>query len=69
MTASQTTATEYRYAHFKRELIVEDTGFTGGVRPGDPMPDFDLTTTDGGSVCKADFVGRRPLLMVFGSIT
>jgi peroxiredoxin len=33
------------------------------------MPDFDLPTTDGGRVRKHDFVGQRPLLLTFGSVT
>jgi peroxiredoxin len=63
---------EYRYPHFKRRLMIEDTAFgsyRGGPSPGEPVPDFDLPTTDGGRVRKSDFVGRRPLLLTFGSIT
>jgi Iodothyronine deiodinase len=33
------------------------------------MPDFDLPTTDGGRIRKSDFVGRKPLLLAFGSVT
>ncbi|HEV2124141.1 MAG TPA: hypothetical protein VGW38_15365 [Chloroflexota bacterium] len=60
---------QYRYPHFKRELLVEDMSFRGGPRPGEPVPDFDLPTTSGGRVRREDFVGRQPLLMTFGSIT
>jgi hypothetical protein len=60
---------EYRYAHFQRAVLAEDMNFRGGPRPGDPLPDFELPTTEGGSVRRSDFVGRRPLLIVFGSIT
>lgn len=38
-------------------------------RPGEQMPDFDLPTTDGDRLRKADFVGVRPLLLTFGSVT
>jgi hypothetical protein len=27
---------EYRYPHFKRRLLLEDTSFHGGVTPGHP---------------------------------
>jgi hypothetical protein len=67
MTTQQ--AEDYRYPHFRRQLLLEDRAFTGGVRPGDALPDFDLPTTDGGRVRKADFVGERPLLLTFGSVT
>jgi hypothetical protein len=60
---------EYRYAHFKRKLLMEDMGFSAGPPPGEPMPDFDLPATDGGRVRKSDFVGERPLLLIFGSVT
>lgn len=60
---------EYRYPHFKRELLMEDSAFAGGPSPGEPMPDFDLPTTDGGRVSKDDFVGERPLLLIFSSYT
>jgi hypothetical protein len=60
---------EYRYPHFKRELLMEDMEFSAGPPPGHPMPDFDLPTTDGGRVRKDDFVGERPLLLIFGSVT
>ncbi len=33
------------------------------------MPDFELATTDGDRVSKNDFVGERPLLLVFSSVT
>jgi hypothetical protein len=38
-------ATTYRYLHFQRKLLREDASFTGGVRPGERFPEFDLTTT------------------------
>lgn len=60
---------EYRYLHFNRKLLMEDVAFAGGPSPGQQMPDFDLPTTDGGRVRKGDFVGQRPLLLTFGSVT
>ena len=60
---------EYRYDHFSRELLMEDMAWRGGPEPGEEMPDFHLATTDGGRVRKSDFVGMRPVLLSFGSVT
>jgi hypothetical protein len=45
------------------------TAFRAGPRVGDPMPSFDLPTTDGGRIRKDDFVGFRPLVLAMGSAT
>jgi hypothetical protein len=47
---------------------VADLSF-GGPPPGEQLPDFDLPTTSGDRICKADFIDRRPLLLMCGSIT
>lgn len=60
---------EYRYPRFKRELLLEGLYFGSGPSPGLPMSEFDLPTTDGDRVRKSDFVGQRPLLLTFASIT
>jgi hypothetical protein len=60
---------KYAYPHFKREMLLEGLYFRGGPPPGLPIPDFDLPTTSGDRVRKSDFVGRRPLLLTFASIT
>lgn len=60
---------EYRYPHFKRELLFHDFAFESGPKPGEDMPDFTLSTADGGQVRKSDFLGDRPLFLYFGSIT
>lgn len=59
---------EYRYPHFERQLLIEDMSFSGGPRPGEDMPDFQLTTSDGRSLRKQDLLGR-PALLTFGSIS
>ncbi|HWK11717.1 MAG TPA: deiodinase-like protein [Vicinamibacterales bacterium] len=59
---------EYRYPHFRRELMVEDMRFAGGPRPGERFPAFDLPTTDGKRVRSSDYQGR-PLLITLGSST
>ncbi|NDY57013.1 redoxin domain-containing protein [Desulfovibrio sulfodismutans] len=35
------------------------------VKVGDPMPDFDLPTIDGGRVRRTDFVGKKKLVLSF----
>lgn len=63
------TDTSYRFPHFRRQLMYHDAVFEGGPRPGEPFPDFDLATVDGDRLRKSDFVGDKPLLMVFASFT
>lgn len=59
----------YRYPAFRRELLYHDVSFEKGPAPGQPFPDFDLPTTDGGRITRRDTIGGRPLLMVFSSYT
>jgi hypothetical protein len=59
----------YRYAHFHRKLLAADMAFLGGPAPGEPMPDFEVETTDGDRIRKRDVVGQRPLLLAFASFT
>lgn len=59
---------EYRYEHFRRQLLMEDVGFASGARPGERFPDFDLPATDDQRVRLSDYRGR-PLLVTFASIT
>ncbi len=63
------TALGYCYPHFTRGILLDDMAFRGGPYPGQPLPDFDLLTTDGGRVRKRDFIGRWPLLLTCTSIT
>ncbi len=48
---------------FHRELM------TPKLAPGEPAFLFELPTPDGGIVRIADFVGVRPVALVFGSYT
>ncbi len=42
----------------------------GGLIPGDPAPDFTLTTYDHrGEVTLSSFHGKSPVVLVFGSYT
>lgn len=59
---------DYRYEHFDRQLLEEDSSFRGGPSPGEPFPDFALPTTAGGTARKEDFSGR-PLLVILSSFT
>lgn len=59
----------YRFERFRREQLIEDLSFQAGQEPGWQVPDFDLPTVTGGRVRKADFMGQRPVLFTFGSLT
>ncbi len=59
---------EYRYERVTLGLLMDDFRFRKGTpAAGDPFPQFELPTTDGRRIRKDDFVGKRPLLVVFGS--
>lgn len=61
---------DYRYRHFSVGTLIEDMFFRiGSPAPGEPFPDFDLPTTDGGRIRKQDYVGRRPMFMVAAAFT
>ena len=61
---------DYRYTHFSTAALLEDLRFPPeSPEPGEPFPEFDLPTTTGGRIRKADFVGRRPMFMVAASYT
>jgi len=61
---------DYRYRHFTFRTLLHDMRFpAGSPAPGEPFPDFDLPTTDGGRLRKADLVGQRPMFMVAASFT
>jgi hypothetical protein len=58
----------YRYAHFQRELMKEDSALRPSPGPGDLLPQFDLTSTEHGRVRSEDFIGRK-LFVTFASVT
>jgi Iodothyronine deiodinase len=60
---------DYRFDRFQRQCLVEDLAFRAGKDPGWPMPDFELPTVAGGQIRKSDFMGRRPVLFTFASLT
>lgn len=59
----------YLYKNFTREMLLSDMAFYSGPCSGEEMPDFRLRTTSGDFISKSDFLGRRPLLLVFASVT
>jgi hypothetical protein len=58
----------YRYRQFERAVMKDDNEFCPSPGPGDPLPAFDMITTDGTRVRKEDFIGRK-LFITIGSIT
>jgi hypothetical protein len=58
----------YAYNHFTRRSLREDMRFHGGPRPGEPFPDFDIATAEGGRLRKEDLRGR-PFVVVTSSLT
>ena len=58
----------YRYQHFQRELMQEDTGLRPSPGPGERLPPFDMPTTDCPRVRSQDFFGHK-LFITFASLT
>jgi hypothetical protein len=62
--------TDYRFTHLSIPLVMRDMRFgSGDPGPGDPFPEFDLPTLDGGRIRTADLAASGPMLIVFGSAT
>lgn len=61
--------TAYRYDHFHPKLLLEDAAFSGGPKPGERFPNFDLPATDGRRYTLKDLVAEKPLLLTFASVT
>lgn len=61
------TETSYNYPSFRKEMMKEDMSFRGGPQPGDPAPEIDLPTVDGGRFRLSE--RGRPVLFEFGSFT
>lgn len=59
----------YNYENFRRSMVMDDMTFRGGPGPGDPAPDFELSTVDGGSFRLGPYQHKKPVLVQFGSIT
>lgn len=60
----------YRYQAFTTKLLLRDMRFhQSAPKAGEPFPEFKIKTTDGGAVSKQNFINRKPLLLIFGSLT
>jgi len=61
---------EYRYKRFTTALLFRDLRFRrGAAGPGDPLPDFELVTTNGERLLNDDILRDKPVLIIFGSMT
>jgi hypothetical protein len=62
---------DYNYREFHTGNFMYDVRGTlarQGLQPGDPAPDFELPSADGGSLRLSDLHGK-PILLHFGSPT
>lgn len=59
----------YAYPSFRLPMLLDDIGFEGGPHPGEPFPDFELRTVDGGTITRTGLLERGPALVTMGSFT
>lgn len=60
----------YRFKRLTLPFVLEDLSFrSSDPGPGDPVPEFDLPTLDGGRFRSCDLADTGPALLVFGSAT
>lgn len=59
----------YNYSHFTHEVLNDIEASFAGPRPGDRSPDFKATSLEGETFRLSDYVGRKNVLLVFGSAT
>ena len=60
----------YRYTSFTTKLLFRDMRFDKSApKAGEPFPEFKIETTDGNTLSKQDFINRKPMLLIFGSLT
>lgn len=60
---------KYAYPRFRLRMLLDDIGFHGGPYPGEPLPDFDLPTVDGGRISRASLLEQGPAFITTGSFT
>ena len=60
----------YRYSHFTTRLLLADLRFSSRApQPGEPFPAFELAGVDGGWLRSEELVGKRPFVVILGSLT
>jgi hypothetical protein len=59
----------YNYDTFVRSTGDENLYFSGGPRPGETAPDFELPNIRGGCFRLSTHRGQMPVLLTFGSLT
>jgi thiol-disulfide isomerase/thioredoxin len=63
---------QYNYESFNGHNLLKEaarTGFRSGPKPGSKAPDFELSSLEGKDVRLSDFVGKRNVVLTFGSAT
>ena len=61
---------DYRYKKFTTKLLLRDMRFhKSAPKAGEPFLKLKPETTDGNTILKQDFLGHKPLLLIFGSLT
>ena len=69
-TDGSSAAKDYRFDRFRLGLILDDMKFSkDSLRPGDPIPRFDLLASDGSQFQLDEYAAGRPVLLVTGSVT
>ena len=67
---SQDVGRRYRFEHLALPTVLRDMYYRrGDPGPGDPVPDFDLPTLDGGRFRSTELGETGPALLIFGSYT
>jgi len=66
----KSSTSKYRYDRVTMGILMSDFAFSkDSAAPGDQFPNFQVASTDGEMIAKEHFLGKRPLLVVFGSTT
>lgn len=60
---------EYNYSHFTREVLNDIEGPFAGPQAGERSPDFKIRCLEGETFRLSDYVGKKNVLLVFGSAT
>lgn len=60
---------EYAYPSFRLPVLLDQVAFGTGPYPGEPFPDFDLSTADGQGITRAALLEQGPALITLASFT